>query len=101
MARSTHHFPWPGRVVRLVAGLGLFALLATGPGSAQKSADPSSEYASVVQPLLKKYCLSCHSTKLKRGSLDLERFVSLAGVRKDLKPWQQLIEMVEAGEMPP
>ena len=59
------------------------------------------EYATVVQPLLKTYCLTCHSTKLKKGSLDLERFTALDLVRKDLKPWQQLIEQLEAGEMPP
>ena len=59
------------------------------------------EYATVVRPLVKKYCLACHSTKVKKGSLDLERFASLDGVRKDLKPWQQTIEMLEAGEMPP
>ncbi len=59
------------------------------------------KYASVVQPLVKKYCLDCHSTKAKKGSLDLERFASLDQVRKDLKPWQQTIEMLEAGEMPP
>src|SRR5207248_6469270 len=30
-----------------------------------------------------------------------ERFASIELVRKDLKPWQQMIEMLEAGEMPP
>ncbi|MCE9532779.1 MAG: DUF1587 domain-containing protein, partial [Planctomycetes bacterium] len=59
------------------------------------------QYATTVQPVLKKFCLDCHSTKEKKGSLDLERFVSIALVRKDLKPWQQMIEMLEAGEMPP
>ncbi|HEY7158076.1 MAG TPA: DUF1592 domain-containing protein [Gemmataceae bacterium] len=45
--------------------------------------------------------MSCHSTKIKKGSLDLERFASFDRVRKDLKPWPQMIEMLEAGEMPP
>src|SRR5207253_2948294 len=52
-------------------------------------------------PLLQKYCLACHSAKAKKGSLDLERFTSLEQVRQDLKPWQQLVEQLEAGEMPP
>ena len=59
------------------------------------------KFTAVVQPLLKKYCLACHSTKAKKGSLDLERFDSVAQVRKGLKPWQQTIEMLETGEMPP
>jgi hypothetical protein len=82
--------------------LGLVVLLVRGQGSTQKpAAEPKSDYATLVQPFLKKYCLSCHSTKRKKGSLDLERFATLSHVRKDLKPWQQVIEMLEAGEMPP
>src|SRR6516225_8477092 len=84
-------------VVGLVAGLTLLALLAPGTGTAQNPADAQAEYAAVVQPLLKKYCLDCHSTELKKGSLDLERFTSLAEVRKDVKRWQQVLEMLEAG----
>ncbi len=102
MEHSNRRFPWPGRVVRLVAGLALVVLPLSGTGTAQKpAADARAEFATAVQPLLKKYCLDCHSTKLKKGSLDLERFTSLDQVRKDLKPWQQLIEQLEAGEMPP
>src|SRR5262249_17965279 len=65
------------------------------------SPESKTAYATDIRPLLEKYCLSCHSTKLKRGSLDLERFATLDHVRNDLKPWQQLIEQIEAGEMPP
>jgi len=92
--------PWPTRLLSLVIGLGLLAL-AQGQDTAPKPADAPAEYAQVVQPLVKRYCLDCHSTKTKKGSLDLERFAALEQVRKDIKPWQQTIEMLEAGEMPP
>jgi hypothetical protein len=101
MSSANHRLPAMGRVVRLAAVLGLFALLAAGTGTAQKPADLKAEFAADVQPLLKKYCLECHATAVKKGSLDLERFASLDQIRKDLKPWQQVIEMLEAGEMPP
>jgi hypothetical protein len=101
MSSADHRSPRPGRVVRLAAVLGLFALLAVRTGTAQKPADLKAEFAAEVQPLLKKYCLECHAAAVKKGSLDLERFATLDHVRKDLKPWQQLIEMLEAGEMPP
>jgi len=83
--------------------LALLVLSLPGAGSADKTppVDPKNDYTAVVQPLVKKYCLNCHSTKVKKGSLDLERFAALEQVRKDLKPWQTLIEMLEAGEMPP
>ncbi len=85
------------------AGLALLLLGFRGAGSADAPvpAEPKNDYASTVQPLVKKYCLDCHSTKAKKGHLDLERFATINHVRKDLKPWQALIEMLEAGEMPP
>ncbi len=110
MGSFNHRSPSRGRMVRLVAGLSLLALLLGGTLSAQKSGtipaqkpavDAKTAFPSTVQPLLKKYCLDCHSTTRKKGSLDLERFTSLEDIRKDLKPWQQLIEQIEAREMPP
>jgi hypothetical protein len=102
MGSTNRRSPWLGWVVRIVAGLGLSTLLVGSTGTAQKpAADAKAEYATVVQPLIAKYCLACHSAKVKKGSLDLERFTSLDQVRKDLKPWQQLIEQLEAEEMPP
>ena len=70
-------------------------------GGAGPDSDLADTYVKRVQPLLKKYCFECHSKKAHKGDLDLERFDSLIAIRKDLKPWQQLIEQVEAGEMPP
>ena len=62
---------------------------------------PDTAFHRRVQPLLKQYCLGCHSTQTRKGSLDLERFATIADIRKDLKPWQGMIEQLEAGEMPP
>ncbi len=84
-------------------GLSLLALIAAGADSKDKPtpAKPQDDYAAIVQPLVKKYCLECHSTKVKRGDLDLESFESLEQVRKNVKPWQAVVEMLEVGEMPP
>lgn len=102
MDNANHKSFEPVRIVFAFAGMGLFALVVGGQGSAPKPpADSKAEYAADIRPLIAKYCLNCHSTKAKKGSLDLERFASLDRVRKDLKPWQQMIEMLEAGEMPP
>jgi Protein of unknown function (DUF1592)/Protein of unknown function (DUF1588)/Protein of unknown function (DUF1587)/Protein of unknown function (DUF1585)/Protein of unknown function (DUF1595)/Planctomycete cytochrome C len=81
----------------------LLGLTIAGAGGADgpPPVEPKDEYASTVQPLVKRYCLACHSTKVKKGDLDLERFASLDQVRKDVKPWQAMIEMLESGEMPP
>ena len=58
-------------------------------------------YQARVRPLLKQFCIGCHSTKKKVGELDLERFVQLADVRLGTRAWQGVIEMLRNGEMPP
>src|SRR3954454_24677586 len=74
----------------------IVALLCHGGRSLAEDA-----YAAQIRPLVEQYCFRCHSTEKHKGSLDLQRFTSLAQLRKDVKPWQATIEMLEAGEMPP
>jgi hypothetical protein len=65
------------------------------------AADSQAAYATQARPLIERYCLACHSTEKHRGDLDLQRFTSLALIRKDVKPWQLMIEQLESEEMPP
>lgn len=83
--------------------LALLAWTTARAGKADKTppADLAAEYAAEIRPLLKQYCFSCHSTRKKKGDLDLERFVSLNRVRKDVGAWQSVAEMLENGAMPP
>ncbi len=80
---------------------GCLLLLLLGLGSQGAAPDPAAEYATQVRPFLTQHCLSCHSTKKKKGDLDLERFTSLDSLRKDLRAWQGVAEMLQNGEMPP
>jgi hypothetical protein len=54
-----------------------------------------------IRPLLKEYCLGCHSTEKAKGELDLERFTSLSHIIKQPKVWQGVLDQVSLGEMPP
>src|SRR5438067_1477911 len=92
---------WRRGVAGIALSLLVLSLAAAGGTSGPPPADPRTDYATVVQPLVKQDCLVCHSTKLKKGDLDLERFASIDHVRKDLKPWQAMIEQLESSEMPP
>jgi mono/diheme cytochrome c family protein len=94
----------PRPLVRLAIVLsGLMPGLATAdpPKADAAAAARDGEFEKFVKPLLARHCLECHSTKAEKGGLDLERFVTVAHVRKDVKPWQGIVEQVEAGEMPP
>src|SRR5213594_1443618 len=67
------------------------------------SALPSAaaDFEREIRPLLKQYCLGCHSTEKHKGDLDLERFKSLDEILKHPKPWQEVVEKLSLGEMPP
>ncbi|MBI2479930.1 MAG: DUF1587 domain-containing protein [Planctomycetia bacterium] len=59
------------------------------------------QYGEDIHPILKQFCLDCHSTEKQEGELDLQRFATLADVRRDPKAWQKVAEMLDNGEMPP
>jgi hypothetical protein len=61
----------------------------------------AADYQKEIRPLLKEYCITCHSTEKQKGELDLERFSSLNEVKKHPKIWQSVIEQLSLGEMPP
>ena len=69
--------------------------------AAQPFTKISAVYQQRIKPLLKQYCLSCHSTEKEKGELDLERFAKLEDVRRSPKVWVKVVEMIEDGEMPP
>ncbi len=60
-----------------------------------------SDYSTKAQPVLKEYCLGCHSAEKHKGDLDLERFTSLTEVIKQPKVWQTVLDQISLGEMPP
>ncbi|PYV19002.1 MAG: hypothetical protein DMG07_02760, partial [Acidobacteria bacterium] len=47
------------------------------------------------------FCLPCHSTALRVGELDLERFATLGEVRRGATVWPKILEKLGNGEMPP
>ncbi|MFN3648960.1 MAG: DUF1592 domain-containing protein [Armatimonadota bacterium] len=85
----------------------LAVLAACGVGLAARTPAPSpfaalsKEYQREIRPLMKQYCLGCHSTAKKAGELDLERFSTLAEARRGAAAWTHVVEMLESREMPP
>ncbi|MDP6445644.1 MAG: DUF1592 domain-containing protein, partial [Pirellulaceae bacterium] len=60
----------------------------------------AAEYERDVRPLMGRFCLDCHSSEKKEGELDLQRFGTLAEVRRGTGVWIQVAEMLDNGEMP-
>jgi mono/diheme cytochrome c family protein len=59
------------------------------------------EYRAQTQPLVKQFCLDCHSTEAQEGEFDLEQFATWADVRRGADKWLKVAEMLDNGEMPP
>ena len=79
---------------------GVFGLAPTLASAASANTNPAF-FEKSVRPVIKEYCLACHSTEKQKGDLDLERFSSIEDVKKHPKIWQGVIDQLNLGEMPP
>jgi hypothetical protein len=79
----------------------LALLLLVASLAAPALADQKQVFEQTIQPVLKQYCLDCHSTKKQKGDLDLERFTSLDLVKRDPVVWEHSLDQILDKEMPP
>jgi hypothetical protein len=89
---------------RFVVGLFLgasFPALSCGRAPDNAMAMLELDFEKTVRPLLKTYCVTCHSTSKQKGELDLERFVSMGDIRRHPLIWKKITEQLEHREMPP
>ena len=61
----------------------------------------SDSFQTQIQPIIKEYCLSCHSTEKQKGELDLELFATFADVKRHPLVWKKIAEQLASEEMPP
>lgn len=54
-----------------------------------------------VEPFAKKYCNECHNKRLAKGELDLTKYVGDRDVTNDFRHWNNVIQFIRDGEMPP
>jgi hypothetical protein len=80
--------------------LGLLLLLLSGGGAVSLSPQ-ADEYAKNVQPLLAKYCHSCHGAVKPKAEVNLVRFTTEAAVQADRKLWKRALQMTSTHQMPP
>lgn len=67
----------------------------------EKGNEKSVVFEKTIRPLLRDYCLTCHSTAKQKGELDLERFTSVASIKKQTEVWEHVLDQLATGEMPP
>lgn len=59
------------------------------------------DYVDGVLPYVQTYCVECHNEKTHKGELDLNRFVSNDDVTANFRRWDNIVEFIRNGEMPP
>src|ERR1043166_4008548 len=65
------------------------------------SSSKADQFQDPVEPFAKKYCHNCHNKKLAKGELDLTRYARDRDVTSDFRHWNNVIEFIRKGEMPP
>jgi hypothetical protein len=89
-------------VLCTAATIGIF--LVCHPGKSQDTRSlkiTQTEYASAIQPLLKQFCFECHSGANIEADVDLATFATIADLRRDIKVWLKIRDMLDSQQMPP
>lgn len=58
-------------------------------------------FSRTVRPFIQTYCISCHGQQQPAAQLDLSGFTTMAAIMQDGRRWSQILERLEAEEMPP
>jgi hypothetical protein len=73
--------------------------MGTGPAL---PADPLEQrFASQIQPFLQRYCIACHGSKKPKAQFDLSRYATAKAIAQNIRPWERVLERLQAKEMPP
>jgi mono/diheme cytochrome c family protein len=92
--------PVPSRTAAATLLAALTATLSLSAAQGARSHPPSAGLAPDDQALVKRYCVSCHSDRLKTASLTLE---SISGEPIGSAPavWEKVVRKIRSGAMPP
>src|SRR3954469_19143077 len=86
---------------RILLILAAVALPGGARGQEVSRADLDGRFTRTVQPFLQTYCITCHGKDRPKAELDLSVYQTMAALLQDGRRWSQLLERLEAEEMPP
>ncbi len=87
--------------VRLVRRLPVAILATLLASHAVTRADLAEDYLKDIRPLMARKCYECHNAESLKGDLNLERFENLDAIKAETELWQNVLQRVQAYEMPP
>ena len=61
----------------------------------------AADFGRDVAPFLARHCYDCHGNGKRKGDLALDQKLDDEGIQERREIWENVIEMVRSGEMPP
>lgn len=69
--------------------------------AAPQPADLEKQFRDTIRPFLEANCAGCHGKEKPKADLDLSRFTAPELVAADVAQWEEVVEQVKSGAMPP
>ncbi len=101
MQRWTDRIESTARWAGLLSILAATAFLGVVRGQEDRRAELEGEFTRTVRPFLETYCFSCHGKQGPAAQLDLSGFTTMTALMQDGRRWSQMLERLEAEDMPP
>ena len=86
-------------IVRLT--LAILVCLFANARVVAEGAKPAGGFARTVKPFLAKYCVRCHGAKTQKGERRFDRLTGTIPDSKALVDYQDILDQLNLGEMPP
>ncbi len=83
----------------ILTATAILSVVARGQGDVRGELE--GQFTRTVRPFLATYCISCHGPRQPAAQMDLSGFTTMAALLQDGRRWSQILERVEAQEMPP
>jgi hypothetical protein len=87
--------------VRSVVSLLFFAGAASVQAQDTEGTRLEAQFREKIQPFLETHCYECHGKEKPEAELNLTAFTSLGSLLREGQRWGQMLERLEAEEMPP
>jgi mono/diheme cytochrome c family protein len=86
---------------RVLLVLAAMVFLASTQGQQVASPKLEGEFNRTVRPFLKTYCITCHGAQQPAAQMDVSGFTTMPALMEEGRRWIQILERLEAEEMPP
>jgi len=101
MRTRTDRIEWTTRWAGFFLILTATVVLGVARGQQDRRAELEGEFTQTVRPFLKTYCIGCHGRQKPAAQMDLSGFTTMTALMRDGRRWSQMLERLEAEEMPP